>query len=115
MADEPEEIAWQGKWITAKRQGKWEYDSRAGNIKAAVILAIDDGHVILIDQPRVPLGRRSLELPAGLIGDDGNDEAPETAALRELEEETGYRGAHAETAVKNAVTSSRVVWSSGGK
>ena len=37
--------------------------------------------------------RRCLELPAGLIGDETEGEAVETAAARELEEETGYRPA----------------------
>ena len=35
----PEEIVWQGKYITAKRRGRWEYVGRARNIRAAVILA----------------------------------------------------------------------------
>ncbi len=95
MTDEPEEIVWQGKFITTKTRGKWEYVSRARGIKAAVILAIDDGHVLLVEQYRVPLGRACLELPAGLIGDDTSDdtgdESVEAAASRELEEETGYR------------------------
>ncbi|WP_159714162.1 NUDIX hydrolase [Sphingomonas sp. AX6] len=82
---------WAGQFITAKKQGRWEYVSRARGIRAAVILAVDDGHVLLVDQYRVPLGRRCLELPAGLIGDDSAGEAPEVAAARELEEETGYR------------------------
>jgi ADP-ribose pyrophosphatase len=42
----------------------------------------------------VPLGRRCIELPAGLVGDgDEADEAPSLAAARELEEETGYHAA----------------------
>ncbi|MEK6637099.1 MAG: NUDIX hydrolase [Pseudomonadota bacterium] len=89
MAD-VEEIVWQGKFITAKRNGKWEYVGRARGINAAVILAIEDGHVILVEQYRVPLDRACIELPAGLIGDDEAGEAVETAAARELEEETGY-------------------------
>lgn len=92
MAD-IEEIVWQGKFITAKRNGKWEYVGRARGIKAAVILAVDDGHVLLVEQYRVPLGRNCLELPAGLIGDETAGEPVEAAAARELEEETGYRAA----------------------
>jgi ADP-ribose pyrophosphatase len=92
MAD-AEEIVWQGKFITAKRSGKWEYVGRARGIKAAVILAIEDGHAILVEQYRVPLGRNCIELPAGLIGDEEVGEVVETAAARELEEETGYRAA----------------------
>jgi ADP-ribose pyrophosphatase len=88
---ETEEIVWQGRFITAKTKGKWEYVSRARGIKAAVILAIDEGHVLLVEQFRVPLGKNCLELPAGLIGDETAGEAIEEAAARELEEETGYR------------------------
>lgn len=92
MAEEPVEIAWQGKWVVAKRQGKWEYVSRARGIEAAVVLAIDaDDHVLLVDQYRVPLGRRCIELPAGLIGDERDGDTALVAARRELEEETGYR------------------------
>lgn len=91
-----EEIVWQGRFITAKTRGKWEYVSRARGIKAAVILAIDDGHVLLVEQYRVPLGANCLELPAGLVGDEAEGERVEDAAARELEEETGYRAGRIE-------------------
>ena len=91
--DAPDEVMWQGKFITTRKRGKWEYVSRARGIQAAVILAVDDGHVLLVDQYRVPLGRRCIELPAGLVGDDDDKtgEDPAKAGARELEEETGYR------------------------
>lgn len=92
-ADLPEEVMWQGKFVTMKRRGRWEYASRSRGIRAAAIIAIDDeGHVLLVEQYRIPLGTVTLEIPAGLIGDhDGaeNEDAME-AAIRELEEETGY-------------------------
>ena len=88
---EPEEIVWQGRFIAVKRQGKWEYVSRTRGVSAAVILAIDEGHVILVEQYRVPIGGNCLELPAGLVGDEEEGEEVEAAAIRELEEETGYR------------------------
>ncbi|RVT89910.1 NUDIX hydrolase [Sphingomonas crocodyli] len=84
---------WQGRFITAKREGKWEYVGRARGIRAAVIVAVDDGHVLLVEQFRVPLKKQCIELPAGLIGDETEGEAVEIAAARELEEETGYRPA----------------------
>jgi ADP-ribose pyrophosphatase len=97
-ADKPEEVRWEGRFITAKTRGRWEYVGRARGIRAAAIIAIDKGpdgtrHVILVSQYRVPLGRFSLEIPAGLIGDEAGKEGEEaaSAALRELEEETGYR------------------------
>ena len=89
--NEPVETMWQGRFIVAKRQGKWEYVGRSRGIRAAVIVAIDDGHVILVEQYRVPLGAACIELPAGLIGDETEGEAIAIAASRELEEETGYR------------------------
>jgi len=87
---------WQGRFITAWREGTWEYVGRARGIHAAVIIAVDDGHILLVEQYRVPLKAQCLELPAGLVGDDTEGEAIETAAARELEEETGYRPAHIE-------------------
>ena len=88
--NEPEEVMWRGRFITAKRRGKWEYVGRARGIKAAVILAVEDGHVLLVEQYRVPLGANCIELPAGLIGDHDEGEDALTSAARELEEETGY-------------------------
>ena len=91
-AGAPEEVVWQGRFIAAKRRGKWEYVSRTRNVTAAVILAIDaEDHVILVEQFRVPVGAACVELPAGLVGDEQEGEAIEAAATRELEEETGYR------------------------
>jgi ADP-ribose pyrophosphatase len=96
LSDEPEEIVWQGRFITAKRRGRWEYVGRARSIGAAVILAVEDGHVLLVEQWRVPLGAPCLELPAGLVGDETEGEDVATSAARELEEETGWRPAHVE-------------------
>ena len=96
--DAPERIEWQGKYIAAKTRGRWEYVGRTRNIRAAVILPLIEEDVILVEQYRVPLGRKCIELPAGLIGDEegraGEDDL--AAAGRELEEETGYRAAKLE-------------------
>ena len=93
--DAPIATPWEGRYITVQQQGTWEYVARARGIHAAVILAIDEAadgrHVILVEQYRVPLKRNCLELPAGLVGDEGVAEVAESAAQRELEEETGYQ------------------------
>ena len=81
---------WQGKFVTAVKHGRWEYVERTGRVTAVVILAEHEGNFLLVEQPRVPTGRRCLELPAGLIGDVGDDDDVEVAARRELEEETGF-------------------------
>ena len=55
---------------------------------AAIVPVTDDDKVVLVRQWRQPLGGFTLELPSG--GVDAGEE-PETAARRELFEETGYR------------------------
>ena len=92
MSEGPE-TPWQGKYIKVRKQGTWEWVSRTRGVSAAVILAVDEGHVLLVEQFRVPLGQKCLELPAGLIGDEQEGEDVHEAAMRELEEETGYRAA----------------------
>lgn len=91
-ASRPEpHTVWEGKYLLAIKAGHWEYAERKGRIGAAVIVAVnDEGELILVEQDRIPVGRRCLELPAGLVGDDSADETLEEAAIRELEEETGY-------------------------
>ena len=92
------ETMWEGRFIKAVKQGKWEYASRNRGIEAAVILAITPAdEVILVEQYRVPIGRACLELPAGLIGDETAGEPIADAANRELEEETGYRAGRIES------------------
>ena len=90
MTHHPEEIVWTGNYLVTKRRGPWEYVGRARNIGAVVVLAVEDGHILLVEQWRAPLQRQCLELPAGLVGDEVEDEDVPTAALRELEEETGW-------------------------
>ena len=56
---------------------------------AAIILAItEENEIIMIEEPRTPIGKIILALPAGMIEEGEN---PEAGAIRELEEETGYR------------------------
>ena len=86
----PVEVMCEGKFVRALKRGKWEYASRANGIRAVVILAEYEGKVMLIDQPRVPLGARCVELPAGLVGDVDPDATVEATAVKELEEETGF-------------------------
>ena len=84
------DLLWRGKYLEVRRDGAWEFVARVGATGAAVILATtDDGAIVLVEQLRRALGRPTIELPAGLIGDDGNDD-PAAAAARELAEETGF-------------------------
>lgn len=53
----------------------------------AVLPLHEDGSVVMVAQYRHPVGRRLLELPAGLLDTDGED--PVATARRELLEEVG--------------------------
>ena len=88
--DAPLQTVWQGNYISALKRGRWEYVSRTGSTNAVVILAEHHGKVILIEQYRVPVGGRCLELPAGLVGDEDKNATIEETAVKELEEETGF-------------------------
>lgn len=87
------ELMWRGKYLEVRRDGTWEFTARVGGIGAAVILATTAaGEIVLVEQLRRAFGRSTIELPAGLIGDDG-DFDPAAAAARELHEETGFTAA----------------------
>ena len=67
------------------------------HVKAGEAVAIfpitEDNKVIMIQEPRTPIGQVILAMPAGMI-EPG--EKPEDAAIRELEEETGYLASNIE-------------------
>ena len=87
--DAPLEVMWEGKFVRALKRGRWEYVSRTGSVNAVVIIAEHEGKVLIIDQYRVPVGKRCLELPAGLVGDEDEHATVEGTAVKELEEENG--------------------------
>ena len=88
--DGPPQVMWEGKYVRALKRGRWEYVSRVGDVRAVVILAEHEGQVILVEQPRIAVGGRCLELPAGLVGDEDPNATVEGTAVKELEEETGF-------------------------
>jgi ADP-ribose pyrophosphatase len=90
-------VEWEGKYLRVVRVGTWEYVERCGGVHAVVIVAEHDGKVVLVEQPRTPLGERNcLELPAGLVGDEDPDATIVETAVKELEEETGFTAARIE-------------------
>ena len=77
------------------RDGEIEYDREivVHRGSAVIVPVFDDERVALVRQYRHAAGKYLLEVPAGSL-DEGED--PETAALRELEEEIGYRAGKVE-------------------
>lgn len=97
-----------GRFLAMVREGDWEYVERVNAAGACLIVAVtDEGKLILAEQYRIPLHARTIELPAGIIGDDpdSTDESHAEAARRELLEETGYRADHLEVLTTGAASS----------
>jgi ADP-ribose pyrophosphatase len=55
---------------------------------AVVVPVTDDGKIVMVTQHRFPVNEILLELPAGKLSKGEN---PKLCAVRELEEETGYK------------------------
>lgn len=90
---EEHRTVWEGKYLRVKVCGRWEYAERPNSPAGIVIVALTpDGCLLFSEQHRVPVGRNTIELPAGLAGDDHySGEEFVAAARRELLEETGYK------------------------
>ena len=82
-----------GKFLVLIQERHWEYVDRVNGSGAALILAVTaEQKILLVEQYRVPVHARTIELPAGIIGDGPgcSNESQAGAARRELLEETGY-------------------------
>jgi ADP-ribose pyrophosphatase len=86
-------VLFQGRFLRLSERNGWEYAEvhRATGV-VGILAETAAGEVILIEQLRPAINQRVIELPGGLAGDEGTEETRETAARRELEEETGYGG-----------------------
>src|SRR3954463_1841069 len=81
----------QGKYLALVKEGHWEYADRVGATGAAIIVAVTpENKLLLVEQFRIPVHARTIELPAGITGDTGTSESDAEAAKRELLEETGF-------------------------
>jgi ADP-ribose pyrophosphatase len=90
-------VLFEGKHLVMKATktptGTWEFVERKQARGIVAILAITErDEIIIVEQFRVPVGRRVIEIPAGLAGDIAGEETEDLAhaARRELREETGY-------------------------
>jgi ADP-ribose pyrophosphatase len=93
MSPIPKTTLYQGKFLALVKEGRWEYVNRIRGTGAAIIVAVtDEQKVLLVEQYRIPVHARTIELPAGIVGDEpgGANERLPDAAKRELLEETGY-------------------------
>ena len=96
----------QRKWDRCVRRSSQGGERAEGHVDAVAVLAVLEGgglsepEILLVKQFRPPVGRYTIELPAGLV-DDG--ESPAQAAVRELREETGLVATEADLAAGETV------------
>ena len=83
---------YEGEWLRLVRIGHWESCERThGQGMAVIVIAVTPAdEVLFVEQYRIPLGARTIEMPAGLVGDDHAQDTLMDAARRELIEETGW-------------------------
>ena len=83
---------YEGDWLRLVRIGRWEACERThGQGMAVIVIAVTPAdEVLFVEQYRIPLGSRTIEMPAGLVGDDHAQDTLVDAARRELIEETGW-------------------------
>ncbi|HYH07275.1 MAG TPA: NUDIX hydrolase [Thermoanaerobaculia bacterium] len=80
----------EGDHLLVLEEDGWQFvERKKGKSAVAVIAQTEDGSVILTEQLRRPVGKRVIDWPAGLVGDEGTND-PAKTAKKELEEETGF-------------------------
>ncbi|MBS0195070.1 MAG: NUDIX hydrolase [Proteobacteria bacterium] len=97
-ANAPVRVGYEGRFLRLCVRGRWEYVERthAGGMATIILALTPDRRILFVEQFRVPLGKTTIEFPAGLVGDIDASESLELSAARELEEETGWRPARCE-------------------
>ena len=96
-----------GRFLRLLSRDGWEYVERPNIRGIVVIVAVtDEGELLLVEQYRHAVDRRVISLPAGLVGDQPGQEDEDLAvgAIRELEEEAGYRAERMEVLVAGPPT-----------
>jgi ADP-ribose pyrophosphatase len=89
----PTQTLFESRWLGLYRIGDWDFARRPNSECCVGILAITpEQEIVLVEQFRVPVQRRVIEIPAGLVGDEAEHagESLASTARRELLEETGY-------------------------
>lgn len=85
---------YEGEYLRLVEDSGWEYVERVGIPGVVIIAALTpEDKLLLVEQSRIPVNTKTIELPAGLAGDVEEDAGSDflvKAAKRELLEETGY-------------------------
>ncbi|KLU66232.1 ADP-ribose pyrophosphatase [Desulfosporosinus acididurans] len=89
------EVIFEGRMLRLERDrvllpnGSETYREVVRHPGAVAVIALQDQEILMVRQYRYPIARETLEIPAGKIDPQ---ESPLNCAIRELREETGYKG-----------------------
>lgn len=115
-AGKPLETLFEGRWLRIRRRGRWEYVERvhAGGMAVIIVAATPERKLLFVEQERIPVDGPTIEMPAGLVGDEEGSETLEAAASRELLEETGWQAGRIDVLLvgptSSGLTSERVAF-----
>jgi ADP-ribose pyrophosphatase len=93
------EVLYAGRWLRMMKRGRWEYAERTNPGGGVIIVAVTPQDcIVFVEQWREAVHSKTIEMPAGLVGDIAGNagESAVAAAGRELTEETGYRAERVE-------------------
>lgn len=90
------ENLFEGEHLLFRRRRGWEFcEHRTAKESVMVVAVTDDRRIVLVEEFRPAVNAPVVCIPAGLVGDEGPEDR-ETAARRELVEETGWVAASLE-------------------
>ena len=71
MKTTPRITLYSGEFLALVKEGHWEYVDRIGVTGAAIIVGVTaEQKLLLVEQYRIPVHARTIELPAGIVGDE---------------------------------------------
>lgn len=89
-------VLYAGRFLHLIDRDGWEFVSRPNSSGIVIVVAVTEGKLILVEQLRRSVNCQVIGLPAGLVDTAqgaAHQESESEAAVRELEEETGYTAA----------------------
>jgi ADP-ribose pyrophosphatase len=85
-----QDLLFEGEHLLFLRRAGWEYaEHKSAKESVMVVAETLDRRIVLTEEFRPAVNAPVISLPAGLVGDEGPED-PESAARRELREETGW-------------------------